>query len=92
MTSGTGLAVRDRLIDCNCQNRFEILPAWRASYADDVSTNLEHVFCVELPERVAVQINPDEHVSAEWVPAKLAALQASSHTNQTAIERFVLYR
>ena len=88
----TGLEVGDRLIDCGYQNRFEILPAWRARYAPDVCKNAEHVFSVELPERASVQLNPAEHRQAQWLPANLAALRASSYTNQQAIERLLLGR
>jgi dATP pyrophosphohydrolase len=86
----TGLDVSDSLVDCGYRNRFEILPAWRARYAPDVSSNTEHVFRVELPNRVPVEINRREHIQAQWLPARLAALRASSYTNQAAIERFLL--
>jgi dATP pyrophosphohydrolase len=88
----TGLVVDDLLVDCGYQNRFEILPAWRHRFAPDVSHNIEHVFRVELPETVAVTLNPQEHSRSSWLPAPVAALQASSYTNQMAIERLVLRR
>ena len=54
--------------------------------------NVEHVFRVELPEQAAVTLNPEEHSQYSWLPAKVAALQASSYTNQAAIERLVVRR
>ena len=86
----TGLEAGDLLVDCGYKNRFEILPAWRARYAPDVHRNIEYVFSIELPEQVPVHLNPDEHRQAQWLPARLAALRASSYTNQIAIERLVL--
>ncbi len=86
----TGLEVGEGLVDCGYQNRFEILPAWRSRYAPDVHTNTEYVFRIELPERLPVTLNPTEHREAQWLPARVAALRASSWTNQIAIERLVL--
>jgi dihydroneopterin triphosphate diphosphatase len=86
----TGLDVQDQLVDCGYCNSFEILPAWRSRYAPDVSKNTEYVFLVELPGVVSVQVNPAEHRQAQWLPAPVAALRASSYTNQAAIERLLL--
>jgi dATP pyrophosphohydrolase len=88
----TGLVVDELLVDSGYQNRFEILPAWRHLFAPDVDSNVEHVFRVELPEQAAVTLNPEEHSQYSWLPAKVAALQASSYTNQAAIERLMLRR
>lgn len=88
----TGLEIQDTLIDCRYSNRFEILPAWRSRYAPDVGQNLEHVFVAEIPDTVDVQIDPAEHRQAQWLPAPLAALRATSYTNQAAIERLVFKR
>jgi len=88
----TGLQVQDKLVDCAYSNRFEIVPAWRARYAPDVSWNTEHVFRVELATTDPISINAEEHVQAEWVPAQQAAERASSRTNRAAIERYVSAR
>ena len=47
---------------------------------------------MQLPEPVPARLNPAEHCQAQWLPARLAALRASSYTNQIAIERLVLRR
>ena len=88
----TGLQVQENLVDCTCSNRFEIVPAWRARYAPDVNWNTEHVFRVELAAKDPININAEEHEQAEWVPAQQAAKRVSSHTNRTAIERYVSAR
>jgi dATP pyrophosphohydrolase len=86
----TGIEAGDRLQECGYRNRFEILPAWRSRYAPDARENIEHVFGLALPERLPVTLNTREHREAQWLPAAVAALRASSYTNQAAIERLVL--
>lgn len=88
----TGLDVSNLLVDCVQSTRFQILPAWRERFAPDVESNLEHLFLVELPERVEITLNPDEHSQLCWLPARHAALKASSYTNQQAIEKYVMLR
>jgi dATP pyrophosphohydrolase len=85
----TGLLVEDRLVDCGYSNSFEILPAWRARYAPGVNRNTEYVFRVELDEITPIQLNSAEHRRAEWVPAETAIKRVSSHTNRTAIGRYL---
>ena len=85
----TGLLVQDQLLDCGYSNRFEILPAWRSRYAPGVGWNTEHVFRVELTEIAPIQLSRVEHLRADWLPAQQAADRVSSHTNRTAIERYV---
>jgi len=88
----TGLDVSDRLVDCRETVRFRILPAWRDRYAPEEEYNLEHLFLAELPEQPEIALNPDEHSRFCWLPARHAALRASSYTNQQAIEKFVFFR
>ena len=88
----TGLQVQESLVDCAYSNRFEIIPAWRARYEPDVNWNTEHVFRVELASTDPININAAEHVQAEWAPVQQATERASSHTNRTAIERYVSAR
>ena len=84
----TGLQLT--VTDCHYTNRFSIHPAWRPSYAPDVSKNTEHVFRAALPAPCEVTLNPDEHQTYRWVPAQEAAQLASSSTNRDAIRAFVI--
>lgn len=86
----TGLDVSAALVDCGVRNRFTILPAWRARYAPDVETNLEHVFNAVLEAPVEVVLNRDEHSRAVWLPRERALGMVSSVTNRAAIEALVL--
>jgi len=85
----TGLLVPDQLVDCDYSNRFEILPAWRSRYAPGVAWNTEHVFRVELAEMVPIRLSRLEHLRFDWLPARQALARVSSHTNRTAIERYL---
>lgn len=82
----TGLEAGERLEDCRISRRFEILPEWRARFPPGVTTNLEHVFRLILPEPVAVRLGQDEHVNYEWLSPSTAAERTPSWTNRRAIE------
>ncbi|WP_297528042.1 dihydroneopterin triphosphate diphosphatase [Thiohalobacter sp.] len=84
----TGLAP-PRIEDCRQSTAFPIHPAWRARYAPDVSENLEHLFRVELPAPIPVEIDPREHHTYQWFPADEAARRVASQTNRQAILNYV---
>lgn len=82
----TGLdAHRYLLVDWEMQNTYEIYPHWRHRYAPGVTHNVEHVFALELPEPLAVNLAPEEHVRYEWVDWKDAIPRVFSWTNVIAI-------
>ena len=82
----TGIeAGRNELSDWNLQNVFEIYPVWRGRYAPGVTHNTEHVFGLRVPGRIAVRVEPREHLAAEWVPWREAADRVFSWSNRKAI-------
>lgn len=82
----TGIeARRYALEDWNLQNVYEIYPVWRHRYAEGVTHNTEHVFGLRVPERLAVRVEPREHLAAEWVPWREAAERVFSWSNRKAI-------
>jgi dATP pyrophosphohydrolase len=83
----TGLDVADNLVDCDYENRFEILPAWRARYAPEVRVNTEHVFAARYEVRPEVRIHAAEHLRYAWLMREQALVRASSATNREAIAR-----
>ena len=85
LTEETGISDVSGLVDCQIQNQFPILPAWRSRFAPDVQSNTEHVFKLELPEICNIKLNPQEHTEYQWLPAEQAILKASSVTNRDAI-------
>ena len=82
----TGLdAVQYALTDWQLQNIYEIYPHWRHRYPDGVTQNTEHVFGLELPERLEVAIAPREHLNYQWLPWQDAAQKVFSPSNREAI-------
>ena len=73
------------LRDAHVEQTFLILPAWR--YAPDVTTNLEHLWYLELDAIEPVRLNPEEHVRYEWLPLPAAIERVTSWTNRAALER-----
>jgi dATP pyrophosphohydrolase len=74
-----------RLTEWNLQNVFEIYPVWRHRYAPEVTHNTEHVFGLEVRERVPVRVEPREHLAAVWLPWQEAAERCFSWSNRRAI-------
>lgn len=75
--------------DCHFSQKFEIYSIWRDRYAPGITQNLEHVFTVQLPGRVNIQLDPKEHEEFKWLSRKQAIDLAFSHTNQDAISKWV---
>lgn len=77
------------LIDHQVTNHYRINPHWAKRYAPGTTHNTEHVFSVELPEAVPVQLNPEEHLAFAWLDAVAAMDRCRSSTNCAAIQRIV---
>ncbi|BAN69549.1 dihydroneopterin triphosphate diphosphatase [endosymbiont of unidentified scaly snail isolate Monju] len=75
------------LFDLREQRRFPIVPPWRARYAPEVHSNLEHGFLACVRGRRIPRLRPAEHVRWRWLPAREAAQRVFSWTNREAIER-----
>jgi dATP pyrophosphohydrolase len=84
----TGLdATRYALSDWGIENRYEIYQRWRHRYAPGVTENAEHVFGLELPVPLPVELAPDEHVGFIWLPWHEAAEKCFSPSNADAIRQ-----
>lgn len=84
----TGLdAARYDLQDWQASNVYEIYPHWRYRYAPGVTENTEHLFGLELPEKLPIKLSPNEHVRYEWVDWREAAKRVFSWTNVDALKR-----
>lgn len=82
----TGLdAALYALSDWQLQNVYEIYPHWRHRYPEGVTQNTEHVFGLQLPDRLAVAIAPREHLRYMWLPWQDAAEKVFSPSNRDAI-------
>ncbi len=82
----TGLTPQQyTLHDWQYQNVYEIYPHWRHRYAPGVTENTEHVYGLELPEKVAIKIAPREHLQYAWLPLQQAADKCFSPSNRAAV-------
>ena len=86
----TGLT-SDKIFDCNKQYIFEIYEMWRYKYEDGVTHNTEHVFLLELEEKIDIVIDKSEHLQYEWLSRVKAAEKVFSHTNRQAIFDLILF-
>jgi len=73
------------LSDWQSQNSYEIYPQWRYRYPPDVTHNTEHVFGLQLPQPIAVQLAPREHLNFQWLAWQEAAEKVFSPSNRAAI-------
>lgn len=84
----TGLdATQYSLEDWQCSNVYEIYPHWRHRYAPGITHNTEHIFGLELPAPIPIQLEPNEHVRYEWVDWREAAKRVFSWTNVDALSK-----
>lgn len=76
-----------KLTDWQAQNVYEIYPKWQHRYPPGITHNTEHVFGLELPGKLPVQLSPREHLSYKWLPWQQAAAEVFSPSNRAAILR-----
>ena len=69
------------LSDWALENIYEIYPAWRFRYAPHVSHNKERVFGLKLPQKMPVQLSPNEHTEYQWLSWQAAADTCFSPSN-----------
>jgi len=82
----TGLdATHYRLTDWRTKNVYEIYPHWRYRYPPDITHNTEHVFGLELPEALTIQLAAREHLNFQWLAWQDAAEAVFSSSNRDAI-------
>jgi dATP pyrophosphohydrolase len=74
------------VVDWQLTNEYAIFPRWRQRYPAGTTHNTEHVFALEVPEPVAVILNPREHLGHLWLPWNEAAPKCFSWSNRQAIE------
>ena len=82
----TGLDARRYLLsDWKSQNIYEIYPHWRYRYPPGITYNTEHVFSLQLPHPVDIQLAPREHLNYQWLAWQDAAEKVFSPSNRAAI-------
>jgi dATP pyrophosphohydrolase len=84
----TGLdAAAFELAPWGIENRYEIYERWRHRYAPGVTHNTEHVFGLQLPAPLLVELAPREHLRYAWLPWETAAERCFSPSNAAAIRQ-----
>ena len=83
--TGIDAARHGGVVDWQVSNVYEIFPQWRHRYPPGTMHNTEHVFGLEVPEPVAVTLNPREHVAHAWMRWREAAARCFSWSNRDAI-------
>ncbi len=82
----TGLDAQQYVLsDWQTQNVYEIYAKWQHRYPPGTTHNIEHVFGLELPRQVTVQLAPREHLSYQWLAWQEAAEKVFSPSNRAAI-------
>ncbi len=74
-----------KLTDWQAQNVYEIYPHWRYRYSPGITRNTEHVFGLQLPHQVDIQLAPREHLNYQWLTWQDAAEKVFSPSNRAAI-------
>jgi dATP pyrophosphohydrolase len=82
----TGLDARQYLFsDWRSKNIYEIYPHWLYRYQPGITHNTEHVFGLQLPHPVDIQLEPREHLNYQWLAWQDAAEKVFSPSNRAAI-------
>jgi len=82
----TGLmAAEHRLTNWNKQHSYEIYKIWAHRYAPGVTHNTEHIFSLEVADRVPIKLAAREHLQQVWLSYEQAALLCFSSTNREAV-------
>ncbi len=76
-----------KIQDWNLNHEYEIYLHWRYRYPPNVSKNTEHVFGLELPEKLDINISPREHLEYKWENINEAKNKVFSWTNKKALEK-----
>lgn len=74
------------LLRWNVINTFRIWGEWSHRFVPGTTHNTEHVFSLEVAQRVAVALAPGEHTAHLWLPWREAAQKCFSWSNREAIE------
>lgn len=82
----TGIdASRFTLCDWQQVNVYDIFPIWLHRYAPGTTSNTEHVFGLQLPDRLSVKLETREHLQHVWLSFENAAPLCFSRSNRDAI-------
>ena len=75
------------LEDWQLSHVYKIYAHWRYRYAPDTTHNTEHIFGLNLPSELPIQLSKHEHVQYLWVDWRDAMNKVFSWTNVEAIKK-----
>ena len=82
----TGLIAAEHcLTNWNKHHSYEIYKIWAHRYAPGVTHNTEHIFSLEVADRVPIKLAAREHLQQVWLSYEQAAMMCFSSTNREAI-------
>jgi dATP pyrophosphohydrolase len=74
------------LLRWNVINTFRIWGEWSHRFVPGTTHNTEHVFSLQVAQRLPVVLAAQEHLSYVWLPWREAAQKCFSWSNREAIE------
>jgi len=80
-----GTPLHAGLSDWKLENIYDIYPQWQWRYGPGVTRNTEHLFGLQVPSRMPICLNPDEHTAYRWLPYREAAQSCASASNAEAV-------
>ena len=84
----TGIVCDNYLLeDWNLNHQYKIFSHWRHRYRPGVLYNTEHIFGLELPQKLPISLAPEEHNDFKWVGLDSAKKLVFSWTNVKALEK-----
>lgn len=75
------------LKDWRLNHEYKIYSHWQHRYKPGVLYNTEHIFGLELPNKIKIRLEPNEHIDFKWVRIDDAKKLVFSWTNVKALEK-----
>jgi dATP pyrophosphohydrolase len=75
------------LEDWKLNHKYDIYPHWQHRYAPGIYKNIEHIFGLELQNKISIKLSPSEHSAYQWVSIDEAKKKVFSWTNVKALEK-----
>ena len=81
----TGIDRSHGWVDWNISRFFRIPKEYEHRFAPGTAINQEHMFSLQLPSRLDVTLNTDEHSDSQWLDFESSKQKIWSWTNRAAI-------
>ena len=85
----TGIDTKNGWRDWKISRYFPILPQYRDKFAPSTRMNEEHMFSLEIPQRLPVTLMSGEHSDSHWVSLMDSRSLVWSWTNRAALDQVI---